>query len=41
MPRVELANLPAIDFELPDIDGQMHRLDDTAWRLIVFHRHLG
>ncbi len=34
---------PAIDFELPDADGVIHRLAQYAgsWLLVVFHRHLG
>jgi hypothetical protein len=34
---------PAVDFELPDANGQTHRLADYAgrWLLMVFHRHLG
>ncbi|MBP85710.1 MAG: hypothetical protein CMJ64_03180 [Planctomycetaceae bacterium] len=33
----------AIDFELTDADGLVHRLQDYAghWLLLVFHRHLG
>jgi len=38
-----LAGQPAIEFELPDIHGQFHRMADDAgdWLLLVFHRHLG
>ncbi len=34
---------PAVDFELPDAAGVMHRLSQYAgsWLLVVFHRHLG
>jgi len=34
---------PAVDFELQDADGRVHRLADYAgdWLLLVFHRHLG
>jgi peroxiredoxin len=34
---------PAIDFELKDSSGAVHRLQDYTghWLLLVFHRHLG
>ena len=34
---------PAAAFELSDLNGQMHRLEDNPekWLLLVFHRHLG
>jgi peroxiredoxin len=33
----------AVGFELPDIAGDKHRLEDYTgrWLLLVFHRHLG
>ena len=33
---------PAVDFELPDIKGAVHRSADYGghWLLLVFHRHL-
>ena len=33
----------AVDFKLPDIDGNTYRLADFEgkWLLLVFHRHLG
>jgi peroxiredoxin len=33
----------AVDFELKDASGSLHRLQDYAgeWLLLVFHRHLG
>ncbi len=38
-----LVGKPAVPFELPDIDGRIHRLEDDRghWLLLVFHRHLG
>ncbi len=35
--------LPAVAFELNDIYGRTHRLQDDFghWQLLVFHRHLG
>ena len=32
-----------VDFELPDADGVVHRLNEYRgnWLLLVFHRHLG
>ena len=34
---------PATPFELVDINGNKHQLDDYQgkWLLLVFHRHLG
>jgi len=34
---------PAVEIDLPDLDGRVHRLSDYAghWLLLVFHRHLG
>jgi cytochrome oxidase Cu insertion factor (SCO1/SenC/PrrC family) len=34
---------PAVDFELKDASGAVHRLHDYDghWLLLVFHRHLG
>jgi len=34
---------PAVSFELPDINGELHRLNDGLghWQLLDFHRHLG
>ena len=34
---------PAAPFELNDIEGNLHRLEDYRgrWLLLVFHRHLG
>jgi peroxiredoxin len=34
---------PAIPFELPDVTGRVHRLEDYSghWLLLIFHRHLG
>ena len=34
---------PAVPFELNDINGNAHRLEDGLgrWQLLVFHRHLG
>ena len=34
---------PAIPFDLRDIDGNMHRLQDDSghWLLMILHRHLG
>jgi peroxiredoxin len=34
--RVEL-NLPAPDFELPDLDGIVHRLRDTRGRIVIIN----
>ncbi|MBT3217951.1 MAG: redoxin domain-containing protein [Proteobacteria bacterium] len=33
----------AVDFVLPDTNGQEHKLSDFEgrWLLLVFHRHLG
>lgn len=33
----------AVDFELPDSEGNIHQLsgDGIHWLLLVFHRHLG
>lgn len=33
----------AFPFKLPDIENQVHRLEDYQgqWLLMVFHRHLG
>jgi peroxiredoxin len=33
----------AVEFELKDASGDVHRLRDHAghWLLLVFHRHLG
>lgn len=33
----------AADFELNDMQGNQHRLEDDEghWLLLVFHRHLG
>ena len=38
-----LTGKPAIPFELPDTQGNIHRLEDDTghWLLLVFHRHLG
>ncbi|MDG2014652.1 MAG: hypothetical protein P8J33_14185 [Pirellulaceae bacterium] len=38
-----LLKQPAAAFELSDLNGQMHRLEDNPekWLLLVFHRHLG
>ena len=38
-----LTGQPAIPFELMDLDGKSHRLEDYrgSWLLMVFHRHLG
>ena len=34
---------PAVEFELKDANGSVHRLEDYPghWFLLVFHRHLG
>ena len=34
---------PAVEFELKDPCGAVHRLEDYTgqWLLLVFHRHLG
>ena len=34
---------PAAAFELKDLDGHVHHLEDQPgqWLLLVFHRHLG
>ena len=34
---------PAVPFDLDDMQGQPHRLEDYRgyWLLLVFHRHLG
>jgi peroxiredoxin len=34
---------PAVPFELDEVLGQPHRLEDYRghWLLLVFHRHLG
>ena len=34
---------PAVDFELSDTEGRVHRLEQYRgkWLLLVFHRHLG
>ena len=33
---------PAVPFELTDLQGRTHRLEDYAgkWLLLMFHRHL-
>jgi peroxiredoxin len=33
---------PAVPFELPDVAGKLHRLQDYSgkWLLLMFHRHL-
>ena len=33
---------PAVPFDLPDMDGRVHRLGDYQgrWLLLVLHRHL-
>jgi peroxiredoxin len=38
-----LAGQPAARFDLADIEGQRHRLSDSAghWLILLFHRHLG
>jgi len=40
---MNLKNKLAVDFELPDSDGKLHRPADYrgSWLLLVFHRHLG
>lgn len=40
---IDLTGKPAVPFELWDIDGRIHRLEDYrgTWLLMVFHRHLG
>jgi len=40
---MNLLNQSAVPFELPDVTGQIHRLEDYrgSWLLLVFHRHLG
>lgn len=40
---LNLTGHPAIDFCLPDTQGQLHRLADFQgnWLLLMFHRHLG
>jgi peroxiredoxin len=37
-----LVGRPAPGFELPDVFGRHHRLEDLRgeWVLLVFHRHL-
>ena len=37
-----LAGQHAVPFELRDVTGRMHRLEDYGgrWLLLVFHRHL-
>ncbi|MBI2478135.1 MAG: redoxin domain-containing protein [Planctomycetia bacterium] len=37
------AGKSAVEFELKDPSGAVHRLRDYAgqWLLVVFHRHLG
>lgn len=34
---------PAVEFELRDVEGRVHRPADYrgGWLLLVFHRHLG
>ena len=41
--HTDLTGAAAVDFELPDLDGQLVRLSDFSgsWLLLVFHRHLG
>ncbi|MCE5336173.1 MAG: peroxiredoxin family protein [Desulfobacteraceae bacterium] len=38
-----LVGSSAIGFNLPDFEGNAHRLEDYrgSWLLMVFHRHLG
>ncbi|MEM7781865.1 MAG: hypothetical protein AAF623_00695 [Planctomycetota bacterium] len=40
---MSLVGKPAVDFELPDAFGSVHRLSDYRgqWLLMIFHRHLG
>ena len=39
----ELLGKPAVAFDLEDLQGNRHCLEDTRgrWLLLVFHRHLG
>ena len=38
-----LTGQQAVPFELADVHGTTHRLEDYrgSWLLLVFHRHLG
>lgn len=40
---VKLEGKPAVRFELPDLQGRIHRLEQYTgrWLLLMFHRHLG
>ena len=42
MNPIRFAGHPAVPFELPDTQGNTHRLTDYRgrWLLLVFHRHL-